>query len=67
MELKKVKARVEHSCSICDRVIPINAFYYKENKFLKDLHYKEQFCTECYNQYGDHVLFVSKEKIKKIN
>jgi len=56
--LKKTKARVNHRCNKCGRIINSGSFYYAEtikDKFLHTLHNKK-FCEDCYKEYGDNLL-----------
>ncbi len=53
--LKKTKARVNHTCSRCGKVIEPDSFYYIEalrDRFLQRLHAKK-FCLDCYEQLKD--------------
>ena len=52
--LKITKARVNHRCDKCGRIINPGSFYYAEeikDKFLHSLHMKK-FCNKCYEELG---------------
>ena len=49
---RKVKARTEHQCSKCEKVIQIGEQYYTQSdRFLQSLH-SPKFCINCYQEYG---------------
>ena len=53
--LKKTKARVEHQCRKCGKLIKIGEFYYVEeleDRFLHSIN-RKKFCSDCYQKYGD--------------
>jgi hypothetical protein len=50
--LKKTKARVNHTCSFCGRIIQAGDYYYAEDikdKFLHSLH-RKKYCYLCYQK-----------------
>ena len=56
--LKQVKARTDHSCSLCGRGITKGQIYYREHvadAFLHSLRARK-FCATCYAEYGDNLL-----------
>jgi len=67
--LKKTKARTEHQCDMCNKLIEAGEYYYAENQkdiFLYSLHAK-RYCSECYGKYGDQLLSMKKSKKHRIN
>jgi hypothetical protein len=56
--LKKTKARVNHSCSLCGHEIKSGKIYYAEtvkDRFLQSLHAKK-YCEACYEKNGDSLI-----------
>ena len=49
MEYKKKKARTEHVCKKCGKVINIGDEYFSEERFLASLHGSQiKLCENCY-------------------
>lgn len=58
---RRVKARTEHQCSKCGKVIQAGDYYYTQrDRFLQSLH-SPKFCSECYQEHGAKLL--EKQKI----
>jgi len=62
--LRKIKARVEHICLKCNKLIKIGDVYYaQKDRFLHSLSNKK-FCKNCYSKFGENLL---KEKHTREN
>jgi len=62
--LKKTKARVDHICENCGKLILPEQEYYREtidDKFLHSLHSKS-FCSKCYEEHGESLLKIKSRK-----
>lgn len=60
--LKRVKARVEHQCSICGEIIGVGKYFYsRRDRFLQSLHSKD-FCSKCYQMYGEAVSSIDRKR-----
>jgi len=56
--LKKTKARTEHQCASCSRIISAGEYYYKEamrDRLLQVINAK-CFCSNCYEKSGNELL-----------
>jgi len=60
--LRKVKARIEHQCKNCRKIIQEGEHYYAQrDRFLQSLH-SSKFCLNCYQEHGTKLL--KKQKIR---
>jgi hypothetical protein len=65
--LRKTKARTQHICNRCNKIILAGDFYYKEHiedKFLYALN-ASKYCVSCYENDGNDLLLWQRKLHKK--
>lgn len=59
--IKPHKARVEHLCHICDKLIKKGEIVcYQRDRFLQNIR-RKKFCEKCFEKYGQNLLTIKKK------